>query len=82
MKGKNSEMHYTPIQLKLPMDMARIIETSDPVYSFNEVMEHVDLNRYFAGKESKTGRPRRDRVTMLKIVLFAINEQNCRNAQN
>lgn len=54
--------------------MERIIETSDPVYSFNEVMEHVDLNRYFAGKESKTGRPRRDRETMLKIVLFAFME--------
>ena len=67
-------MNYTPIQLKLPVDMARIIKINDPVYSFSEVMDHIDLNKYFVGKEHGTGRPRYDREKLLKIVLFAFQE--------
>ena len=54
--------------------MARIIKISDPVYSFNEVMDHIDLNKYFAEEDCKTGRPRYDRVKLLKIILFAFME--------
>ena len=71
MKKQNTEKYITPIQLKLPVDMARIIKISDPVYSFNEVMDHIDLNKYFAEEDCKTGRPRYDRVKLLKIILFA-----------
>lgn len=69
-------MNYTPIQLKLPVDMERIIEINDPVYTFNEVVAHIDLNKYFVGKDYKeTGRPRYDREKLLKVVLFAFMEQ-------
>ena len=65
-------MNYTPIQLKLPLDLERIIKTNDAVYSFSEVMEHIDLQKYFvAQKGHETGRPRYDREKLLKIVLFA-----------
>ena len=57
MKQKNTVTHFTPIQLKLPVDLERIIKISDPVYAFNEVVSHIDLNQYFAPKERKTGRP-------------------------
>ena len=67
-------MNYTPIQLKLPVDMARIIKINDAVYSFSEVMAHIDLQRYFMEKEHETGRPRYDREKLLKIVLFAFME--------
>ena len=67
-------MNYTPIQLKLPVDMERIIKINDPVYSFSEVMAHIDLNKYFVEKEHETGRPRYDREKILKIVLFAFME--------
>ena len=67
-------MNYTPIQLKLPVDMERIIKINDPVYSFSEVMAHIDLQRYFMEKEHETGRPRYDREKLLKIVLFAFME--------
>ncbi len=30
-----------------------MIEIDDPVYSFNEVMRHIDLKRYFVEKETK-----------------------------
>ena len=40
---KTTEVNYTPIQLKLPVDMERIIEINDSVYTFNEVVSHIDL---------------------------------------
>ena len=39
---KTTRMNYTPIQLKLPVDMERIIEINDSVYTFNEVVSHID----------------------------------------
>ena len=71
---KTTDMNYTPIQLKLPVDMARIIKINDAVYSFSEVMAHIDLKKYFVEKEHETGRPRYDREKLLKIVLFAFME--------
>ena len=47
MKKNNTKVYYTPIQLKLPVDFEKIIEIDDPVYSFNEVMVHIDLQKYF-----------------------------------
>ena len=46
-------MHYTPYQLKLPPEIEKIIEISDPVYTFNEVFHHIDLNKHLAVKESR-----------------------------
>ena len=71
---KTTDMNYTPIQLKLPVDLERIIKINDPVYSFSEVMAHIDLKKYFVEKEHETGRPRYDREKLLKIVLFAFME--------
>lgn len=71
---KTTDMNYTPIQLKFPVDMERIIKINDPVYSFSEVMAHIDLHKYFVEKEHETGRPRYDREKLLKIVLFAFME--------
>ena len=67
-------MNYTSIQLKFPVDLERIIKINDPVYSFSEVMAHIDLKKYFVEKEHETGRPRYDREKLLKIVLFAFME--------
>ena len=76
-KKQNTTVEYsTPIQLKLPVDMERIIKINDPVYSFSEVMAHIGLNKYFVEKEHETGRPRYDREKLLKIVLFAFTMQH------
>ena len=72
---KTTEMNYTPIQLKLPVDLERIIKINDPVYSFSEVVAHIDLKKYFVEQKGhETGRPRYDREKLLKIVLFAFME--------
>ena len=60
----------------MPVEMERIIEVDDPVYSFNEVLCHMDLKKYFAaGEDRKTGRPEYDKETLLKVVLFAFMEE-------
>lgn len=75
MKNQSQE-YYTPIQLKIPVDLEKKIEVDDPVYSFNEVLRHMDLKRYFVEEEDhKTGRRKYDEEKLLKVVLFAFMEE-------
>ena len=73
-KKQTPQEHYTAYQLKLPVEIEKIIEISDPVYSFSEVMDHIDLNKYLTIEERRPGRPRYDQKTLLKIILFAFME--------
>lgn len=56
------------------MEIGNIIETNDEVYTFSEVIENIDLNRYLRVGERRTGRPRYDEEILLKITLFAFME--------
>ena len=69
-----SQTYDTPYQLKLPLELSAIIETTDPVYAFCEVIGHVDLNKYVVNERNSTGRPRYDCTTLLKVILFAFME--------
>ena len=46
MKLHITGVHYTPIQLKMPLEIERIIEVNDPVYTFHEVMSRVVTGHY------------------------------------
>ena len=81
-KHKYNQSHFNTIQLKIPVDLEKIIEISDPIYTFNEIMEQIDLYKYFAVKGSKTGRPRFDSVKLLKIILFAFMENGYASLRN
>ena len=70
----NHGEHYTPIQMKFPVDLEKIIEISDPIYTFNEIMSKVDLKKYFVAERNKVGHPRLDSIKLLKIILFAFME--------
>lgn len=73
--NKSTNNNSTPKQLKLPLDLEKIIDISDPVYTFCDVMDHIDLTPYFVdGKGYKTGRPRCDAQKLLKVILFAFME--------
>lgn len=61
-------------QLKLPVEISTIIEISDPVYTLCEVMDSIDLKKYLAAPESKTGRKRYNSEILLKVILFAFME--------
>lgn len=74
-KNKLTNKNCTPKQLKLPLEIERIIEISDPVYKFSEIIDSIDLTSYFADKKGcKTGRPRYSYVKLLKVILFAFME--------
>ena len=34
-------------QIKIPVDSEKNIEITDPIYTFNEVMEQIDLTKYY-----------------------------------
>ncbi len=81
-KTYSTDYDYTTVQLKLQLDFEKIIELSDPIYSFNEIMNQIDLRKYFVRKENKMGRPRFDSVKMLKIILFAFMENGYASLRN
>ena len=74
-KLNNTNTYCTPKQLKLPIEIEKIIEISDPVYSFCEIVDCIDLTSYFVDKKGyKTGRPRYSYSKLLKIILFSFME--------
>ena len=72
---QNTNGNYTTRQLKLPLEIEKLIDIADPVYTCCEVMDHIDLTPYFVeDKDYKTGRPRCDAQKLLKVILFAFME--------
>lgn len=72
--------NYTIRQLKLPLEIEKLIDIADPVYTFCEVMDHIDLTKYFVDdKDYKTGRPKCDSQKLLKVILFAFMEHGIRS---
>ena len=74
MKTNITRKYNTPYQLKLPSEIEKNNRISDPVYTFCEVMENIDLRKYLAVKESRTCRKRYSPEILLKIILFAFME--------
>lgn len=58
----------TTYQLKLPLEISTIIEVSDPVYTFCEVMDHIDLRKYLVTEDKKYNE------NPYRAVNFNINE--------
>ena len=80
--NKNTNGYYTSRQLKLPLEIEKIIDISDPVYSFSEIMDSIDFTSHFAVEESKTGRPRYNPTIMLKVILFSFMENGYLSLRN
>ena len=70
------------IQMKIPVDLEKIIEITDPIYTFSEIMDHLDLYRYYTDKESHMGRPRYDAEKLMKVALFAFMENGYSSLRN
>ena len=68
--------------MRIPLDLEKIVNICDPVYSFNAIMEHIDLRKYYAEKESIMGRPRYDPEKLLKVILFAFMENGYSSLRN
>ena len=62
MKNHINKVYYTPYQLKLPPEIEKIIEISDPVYIFKEVFRHIDLNKHLDGTKITANENKYSRV--------------------
>jgi len=75
--------YFTPYQMRMPIEISILIDIDDPIYTFNEVMNHIDLISYVAEKGYRSmGRPRCDSVKLLKIILFAFMEGGYETLRN
>jgi len=81
-KQQYTNNNFKPKQLKLPLEIERIIEISDPVYSFSEIVDCIDLTSYFAEKGCKMGRPRYSYTKLLKVILFSFMENGYVSLRN
>lgn len=72
---KYQQEHCTTYQLTFPIEIEKLIETTDPVYTFCEAVDHIDLNKYLTIEDRRTNRPRCDETTLLKVILFAFKEE-------
>lgn len=63
--------HCTPKQGILPLFLSDYLDICDPVFTFDELMEEINLEQYLKSiPEHETGRIRYNPVNMLKTVLF------------
>ncbi len=81
----NSSANYSVEQLALPLELTKKIDPRDPYWSFIEVMEGVNLGKYF---NPHCGNQGYNRKRMLRAALFAFMlghyslremESDCRN---
>ena len=70
------------IQMKIPVELEKIIEITDPIYTFNEIMEKIDLSKYYTDKKSNVGRPRYNYEKLMKVALFAFMENGYASLRN
>lgn len=79
------QLEINTIQMRLPLDLGIKINISDPVVTFKEVMEGVNLNKYLIKASTETrGRDGYGPKVLLKIVLFAymINVRSTRKIES
>lgn len=67
----NNKFNYNAKQGFLPLFISDCLDLLDPVFTFDQFMEGIDLNKYLKNvPEHITGRIRYNPVNMLKTVLF------------
>ena len=70
---KHYQRQYSPKQGRLPVYIADILDICDPVLTFDQIMEEIGIEQYLKPDTNPwhLGRPRFNRVNMLKTVLFS-----------
>ena len=67
--------YYTPKQGRFPVFIADNLDICDPVLAFDEIMEEIEIWRYLKPDGYKEpGRPRYNKVNMLKTILFSFRD--------
>lgn len=65
------QQNYTVKRLRLPLETDILIDVSDPIYTFDEVLGSVDLKKYLISElKDPRGRIGYNPINLLKVILF------------
>ena len=39
------------IQMRIPVDLEKIVDVTDEIYTFSEVMDRIELRKYYSDKK-------------------------------
>ena len=59
---------YTPYQLRLPIDLSLVIDKLDPMWSFLEIVNSINLRRFIRSHKGNQGY---NPIMMMRVILFA-----------
>ena len=70
---KQYQRYYSAKQGRLPVYISDLLDICDPVLTFDQIMEEIGIEQYMKPNTNRwhLGRPRYNRVNMLKTVLFS-----------
>ena len=63
-----NHVDYTPYQLRLPIDLSLVIDKLDPMWSFLEIVNSINLRRFIRSHKGNQGY---DPIMMMRVILFA-----------
>ena len=67
-----NHVDYTPYQLRLPLDLSLVIDKLDPMWSFLEIVNSINLRRFIRSHKGNQGY---DPIMMMRVILFAYMNQ-------
>lgn len=71
-----TDRNYSTEQGRLPVYISEMLDIKDPVIVFDQIMEEIGIEKYLKPERPWTwwGRPRYNRVRMLKTVLYGFRD--------
>ena len=75
MKNNNITTHYSPKQGRFPVFISDFIKISDPVMTFDHIMEEIEIKKYLKRRTYTVGRKGYNPVNMLKTILFGFMDK-------
>ena len=63
-----THVDYTSYQLRLPIDLSLVIDKLDPMWSFLEIVNRINLRRFIRSHKGNQGY---DPIMMMRVILFA-----------
>ena len=74
-KNNNTTTHYSPKQGRFPVFISDLIKISDPVMTFDHIMEEIEISKYLKNTTYTVGRKGYNSVNMLKTILFGFMDE-------
>ena len=62
-----TRVDYTPYQLRLPLDLSLVIDKLDPMWSFLEIVNSINLSRFIRSHKGNQGY---NPIMMMRVILF------------